>query len=116
MNREEKFIDVNGAQVMDLTPDMQRKLALVDLDVLVKITSHLGKGNMRSIKRGLTSELNEIENYSNENCLKELVHICSEFVAFHNTVNLIQEIKHPMNVTKHQLDDKPVTGTNIDEV
>ncbi len=116
MNREEKFIDVNGAQVMDLTPDMQRKLALVDLDVLVKITSHLGKGNMRSIKRGLTSELNEIETYSNENCLKELVHICSEFIAFHKTVNLIQEIKHPMNVTKHQLDEEPVTGRDISDI
>lgn len=107
---EEKFIDVNGAQVMDLTPDYDRPLALVDLDVLVKITSHLGKGNMRSIKQGLISELKDVESYGNENCLKELVHICSEFTAFHKTVNLIQEITHPLNVTKHNLDDSKVLG------
>jgi hypothetical protein len=35
---KEKFIDVNGYQVMDLVPDMGRALALVDLDVLVEIT------------------------------------------------------------------------------
>ena len=34
MNNEPKFIDVKGAQVMDLTPDYERPLALVDLDVL----------------------------------------------------------------------------------
>ena len=42
MNKEEKFVDVNGFQVMDLTPDMHRAFALVDLEVLVKLTSYLG--------------------------------------------------------------------------
>ena len=44
-NISEKFVDVNGNQVMDLTPDMNRALALVDLDVLIKLTSYLGKSN-----------------------------------------------------------------------
>ena len=113
--KEEKFIDVNGAQVMDLTPDYDRPLALVDLDVLVKITSHLGKGNARSIKQGLISELREVECYDKD-CLQSLVNIASEFVAFHKTVNLIQEITHPLNVVKHQLDDGPITDPSLDEV
>jgi len=35
MEEKIKFIDVNGQQVVDLTPDYERALALVDMDVLL---------------------------------------------------------------------------------
>ena len=44
---ETKFVDLNGFQVMDLTPDMNRPLALVDLDVLIKLTSDLSRTKAR---------------------------------------------------------------------
>tara|TARA_R100001460_G_scaffold10977_3_gene25793 strand:- start:89 stop:451 length:363 start_codon:yes stop_codon:yes gene_type:complete len=117
-NTTEKFVDVNGFQVMDLTPDMHRALALVDLDVLVKLTSYLGKASIRNIKHDLVEELRNVHPSTggDKDALQKLVHICDEFVAFHKTVNLIKEVKHPMNVIKHQLDDEPITGTNLDEL
>ena len=114
---KEKFVDVNGFRVMDLTPDMNRELALVDLEVLVKLTSYLGKANFSTIKNDLIEELKCI--HSDRNGLTKLqilVHICEEFAAFHKTVNLIKEVEHPMNVTKHQLDDEPVRGANLDDL
>ena len=113
----EKFVDVNGFQVMDLTPDMNRALALVDLDVLIKLTSYLGKASFRTIKHDLVEELRNVSLSTGDvGALQKLVHICDEFSAFHKTVNIIQEVAHPMNVTKHQLDDEPITGTNLDDV
>ena len=102
----EKFVDINGAQVMDLTPDYNRPLALVDLDVLIKITSYLGKSNVYQVKRDLLHDLRNVDTEHGKESLQSLVHIASEFVAFHNTVNLIQEINNPLNVVKHQLDDE----------
>jgi hypothetical protein len=116
-NNLEKFIDVNGFQVMDLTPDMNRPLALVDLEVLVKLTSYLGKASFRTIKHDLIEELRGVSLSTGDvGALQKLVHICDEFTAFHKTVNLIQEVAHPTNVTKHQLDDEPITGTNLDAI
>ena len=104
-NISEKFVDVNGNQVMDLTPDMNRALALVDLDVLIKLTSYLGKSNVYEVKRDLLYLLRQVDSNGGKESLQALVDIASEFVAFHNTVNLIQEINHPLNVTKHELGD-----------
>ena len=115
-NISEKFVDVNGNQVMDLTPDMNRALALVDLDVLIKLTSYLATSNVYEVKRDLLFSLRNVDTDNGKESLQALVHIASEFVAFHNTVNLIQEINNPLNVVKHQLDDEPITGTNLNEV
>lgn len=41
-----KFIDVNGQQVVDLTPNYERPLALVDMDVLHKLTALLPKADL----------------------------------------------------------------------
>ena len=117
-NNLEKFVDVNGFQVMDLTPDMNRALALVDLEVLIKLSSYLGKASIRTIKYDLIEELRSVSPSAggDKDALQKLVWICDEFVAFHKTVNLIKEINHPLNVTKHQLDDEPVTGTNLSDL
>lgn len=115
-NISEKFVDVNGNQVMDLTPDYNRPLALVDLDVLIKLTSYLATSNVYEVKRDLLFSLRNVDTDGGKESLQALVDIASEFVAFHNTVNLIQEINHPLNVTKHQLDDEPITGTNLSDL
>ena len=113
MTTEHKYVDVNGAQVMDLTPDLNRKLALVDLDVLIKLTSDLSRTNAYKIKNSLISDIRNV--YTNGEvdskvALQEMVHICSEFVAFHKTVNLIQELTSeddvkPSKISKADLDD-----------
>ena len=119
MTKEEnKYVDVNGVQVMDLSPDMDRPLAIVDLDVLIRLASNLKRTNVYKIKSSLISDIRNVDTNGDDSkeSLQELVHICSEFMAFHRTVNLIQKISHPLNVTKHKLDDEPITGTNLDEL
>lgn len=113
MTTEQKFVDVNGVQVMDLTPDLNRKLALVDLDVLIRLTSDLGKTNAYSVKRNLINELREVDTDNGKESLQTLVHIASEFVAFHKTVNLIQEINHPLNAYEPS---KQMSEADLDEV
>lgn len=99
---ETKFVDLNGFQVMDLTPDMNRPLALVDLDVLIKLTSDLSRTNAYKIKSTLISDIRNVDTARDDakEALQEMVHICEEFVAFHKTVNLIQEINKPDNVER----------------
>lgn len=112
----ERFVDINGNQVMDLTPDMNRALALVDLDVLVKLTSNLHKGSSRMVKNDLIAELQSTSNtHDSLTQLQQLVHICEEFVAFHKTVNLIQEIEHPLN-NRAVANPEPIRGKDISDI
>lgn len=85
--KNEKFVDVNGAQVMDLTPDYDRPLALVDLTVIKKLADLLPS---TSTSRILNRHANDISACGS---LEEAVMISKEFVAFHETVNLIKEIR-----------------------
>jgi hypothetical protein len=83
---ETKFIDVNGAQVADLTPSHERPLALVDLEVLGKLTDLLKTADLFSIKRALKILIDDT------NSIEKYVSILDSEVAFHKTVNLIQEV------------------------
>lgn len=118
MTKEEnKFVYVKGHPVRDLTPDMNRPLALVDLDVLIRLASNLKRTDVRMIKSDLLSDIRNVgTKLDSKEALQTLVFVCSEFVAFHQTVNLIQEIPHELNIKKHKLDDEPITGTNLDEL
>ena len=93
---EQKFIDINGNQVMDLTPDYNRPLALVDLQVLNKLTDLLSKTDFSSIRHGLRNKI------MNTNNLDELVQVTEDFTAFHQSVNLIRE------VTSNEFTEVPV--------
>ena len=86
MNNEPKFIDVKGAQVMDLTPDYERPLALVDLDVLKKLTSLLSNGNLANIISDFKMMIDDCHT------MEAYVKCLSEELAFQTTVNLINEI------------------------
>ena len=81
-----KYVNIEGNQVIDLTPDYNRPLALVDLTVLNKLTQLLPKGDFSSIRHNFREQ---IMNTSN---LEQLVQASEDFIAFHRTVNLIREI------------------------
>jgi len=96
---EQKFIDINGNQVMDLTPDYNRPLALVDLQVLNKLTDLLNKTDFSSIRHGLRDKI------MNTKSLEELVQVTEDFTAFHQSVNLIRE------VTSNEVTEEPLVAT-----
>ena len=80
------YVDINGNQVIDLTPDYNRPLALVDITVLNKLTQLLPKGDFNSIRHNFREQI------MNTNNLEQLVQASEDFIAFHRTVNLIREI------------------------
>jgi len=80
------YVAFNGHQVIDLTPDYNRPLALVDLTVLNKLTLLLPKNNFSNIRHNFREQLMNTSN------LEELVQVSEDFIAFHRTVNLIREI------------------------
>lgn len=81
-----KWIDINGAQVVDVTPDHHRELALVDLEVLNRLTKLLPCVDLYEISKGLGAKIN------NARSIEHIVKVCENFAAFHRTVNLIQKV------------------------
>ena len=81
-----KFVDINGNQVMDLTPDFNRPLALVDITVLNKLTELLPKADFGQIRHSFREQIMTSTN------LEQLVQTCEDFVSFHRSVNLIREV------------------------
>jgi len=81
-----KYINIEGNQVIDLTPDYNRPLALVDITVLNKLTQLLPKGDFSSIRHNFREQIMNTIN------LEQLVQTSEDFIAFHRTVNLIREI------------------------
>lgn len=108
MVQETKCINIDGNQVIDLTPDYNRPLALVDLTVLSKLTDLLPKGDFGSIRHGLRGQIMDTNN------LEELVKVAEDFVTFHNSVNLIREVSSRELNTKEQETTKPRVVGKID--
>lgn len=94
----EKYINIEGNQVIDLTPDYNRPLALVDLKVLDKLTAMLPKESFSNIRHNFREQI------MNTNNLEQLVQASEEFIAFHRSVNLIREVLN-MNVNQNQEDE-----------
>ena len=80
------YVNIEGNQVIDLTPDFNRPLALVDLTVLNKLTQMLPKNNFSNIRHDFREQI------MNTSKLEDLVQACEDFTAFHRSVNLIREI------------------------
>jgi len=91
MEEKIKFIDVNGQQVVDLTPDYERALALVDMDVLHRLTALLPKADLYEIKRGLKVKISAARS------IEDMIDMWEDFIAFHKSVNLIQEVFIELN-------------------
>jgi len=94
-----KYINIEGNQVIDLTPDYNRPLALVDLTVLNKLTALLPKESFSNIRHNFREQI------MNTNNLEQLVQASEEFIAFHRSVNLIREVLN-MNVNQIQEDEQ----------
>jgi hypothetical protein len=93
------YVDINGNQVIDLTPDHNRPLALVDLAVLNKLTELLPKGDFSSIRHNFRTQIMKTS------ILEELVQVSEDFIAFHRSVNLIREVLS-MDVNQVQEDEQ----------
>ena len=105
MVQETKCINIDGNQVIDLTPDYNRPLALVDLTVLNQLTELLPKGNFTSIRHGLRGQI------MNTNNLQELVKVAEDFVTFHNSVNLIREVSsRELNPKEQETTEPAIVG------
>lgn len=82
-----KYIDFNGNQVLDATPDYKcPQLALVDMRVLRMLTDMLPVTDFSSIRHNLRLQI------MNTDSLEHLVDVCDDFIAFQKSVNLITEL------------------------
>ena len=81
-----KYVNIEGNQVIDLTPDYNRPLALVDITVLNKLTQLLPNADFGTIRHNFREQIMSTNN------LEQLVQASEDFIAFHRTVNLIREI------------------------
>lgn len=101
------MIDFNNQQVLDVTPDYNRPLALVDLAVLDKLTAMLPKESFSNIRHNFREQI------MNTNNLEQLVQASEEFIAFHRSVNLIREVLS-MDVNQDQEAELPKVVGKID--
>lgn len=111
---DKRFIDINGTKVLNLTPSFKGEMALVSRTVLDKLTENLGKVSLSTLKYDLRSKISECST------LVEIVTVAEDFTNFHNSVNLIKEIKmeeelsaNPPKIV-HTLDE--IEGKDIDEL
>ena len=81
-----RMIEFNNQQVLDVTPDHNRPLALVDLAVLDKLTAMLPKESFSNIRHNFRERIMNTDN------LEQLVQASEDFIAFHRSVNLIREV------------------------
>jgi len=102
-----RMIDFNNQQVLDVTPDHNRTLALVDLAVLDKLTAMLPKESFSNIRHNFREQ---IMNTSN---LEQLVQVSEDFIAFHRSVNLIREVLN-IDVNQDQETEEIRVVGNID--
>jgi len=82
--KNSKFVDVNGAQVLDLTPNHDRALALVDFEIVKRLSSYLPIGDLYDVKRDMINSIHQAET------LEDYLKLLEEEVAFHRTINLLQ--------------------------
>lgn len=75
------------AQVALLTPESDRPLAVVDLSVLKRLAGLLPQAEFHQIKQETIDTIFATRN------LEELVAVMEDEIAFHNSVNLITEVK-----------------------
>ena len=85
MNRNETIVNVNGQDAIMFSANADRKLAVVDLEVLKQLTGMLQNADFDEIIASYRTVLNNVSNF------KEAIQVSEDFVAFHKTVNMIME-------------------------
>lgn len=83
----------DGKVATSFVPELTGELAIVHLSVLQRITARLNKAAFVSIRAQF------MEDIEKSNDLKEMVEIAEEEVAFHRSVNLIQQYTEDMKTT-----------------
>lgn len=83
-------------KVLNLQPSTSRKLALIDLDTLKRLTNHLPSVGFNTIKQVLVEKILEKET------LPELVEEIRKEYNFHKTVNLIDSYTHKETRSQHE--------------
>jgi len=73
----------NEETIPAFVPQLEGDLAIVHLDVLQKLASMLPSASFYEIKKSLVNDIRDMTE------LEDIVNRCKEFVAFHETVNLI---------------------------
>jgi hypothetical protein len=111
MKATANYVEINGNQVLDVTPDYNRPLALVDLSVLNMLTQLLPKADFGQLRHNFRTEI------MNTNNLEELVQAAEDFIAFHRSVNLIREIcQQDVNQVKEDEFPRVVGKIELDEL
>ena len=106
-------IEINGKQVIDLTPENAREVALVDLKVLKRLTNLLGNESFSNIRHTLRTNIMATDN------LEQLVELCEDFTSFHRSVNLVQSYmagKFNSNVESCEDTVKVVGHIDLDDI
>ena len=85
MNKNETIVNVNGQDAVMFSANADRKLAVVDLEVLKQLTGMLQNADFDEVIASYKTHLSHAFN------LKEVILISEDFVAFHKTVNMIVE-------------------------
>lgn len=73
----------NGTEAILFAPEKNRQLAIVDLDVLQKLTKILPIASLSTLKQ------EAINNIDTAKTLDEMICNMKEDIAFHETINLI---------------------------
>lgn len=82
-----KMININGQDVINLLPENARQGALVDMKTLKRLSDLLP---LVSVYEGKNHIIAQISSCST---LEEVCNVMSDELAFHTTVNLINEVK-----------------------
>lgn len=75
----------NGQTAVSFVPEDSKGLAIVHLSVVKRLTEMLPRVHPQEIQTDLLDRLSSSSN------LDYLVNTCKDFIAFHETVNLIKE-------------------------
>jgi len=111
MKATANYVNIEGNQVIDLTPDYNRPLALVDLAVLNKLTALLPKSDFSNIRHNFREQIMKTSN------LEELVQASEDFISFHRSVNLIREIcQGEINMMEDEQVPKVVGYIDLDDI
>lgn len=84
------FNDGSSRHVPSFIPKLEGELAIVHLDVVQRLAAILGREvSFQGIKLDFKNEV------SSAHTMEDLLTVAKEFVAFHETINLIRTYKVP---------------------
>ena len=115
MNTEIKYIDIKtksylankkfkdwdeGQRIIDVTPDHNRELILMDLNFLIRLIELLPTtSDLSQFKINLKKKI------TNSHSLEDIIKACEDFTSFHRTIDLIQKHRFVRNDTDSILTD-----------